>query len=160
MASCTSSPDPEIHRDTGVTLIAAGLGRRFAALLYEAFLVFAVLFLGSGLFTLIAGAADTLAARIALQIILVALVGAYFVWCWTRGGQTLPMQAWDLRLVDARDNLPPRVGTAVKRYLVAVAGTLLGAGSFLWALVDRDRLFLHDRIAGTRIVRVTAAKKL
>jgi uncharacterized RDD family membrane protein YckC len=158
MASRASLPDSEIHRDTGPTLRDAGLGRRLAALLYEAFLVFAVLFLGSGLFTLIAGAADTLAARIALQIMLATLMGAYFVWCWTHGGQTLPMQAWDLRLVDARDNLPPRVGRAVQRYLVAVPGTLLGASSFLWALVDRDRLFLHDRIAGTKIVRVVRAK--
>ena len=28
----------------------------------------------------------------------------------------------------------------------------LVAFNFLWAFVDRDRLFLHDRAAGTRIV--------
>ena len=152
-----SLPDSKTPREVAPTPEAAGLGRRFAALLYEGLLVLAVLFLGSALFTIVAGSADTLAARAALQILLLLLVGAYFVWCWTRGGQTLPMQAWHLRVVDASDGTPPGVGKAVKRYLLAVAGTLLAGITFLWAFVDRDRLFLHDRIAGTRIVRVTQA---
>jgi uncharacterized RDD family membrane protein YckC len=41
---------------------------------------------------------------------------------------------------------------AVHRYVLAVLGLVaLGLG-FAWALVDRDRQFLHDRLAGTAIV--------
>jgi uncharacterized RDD family membrane protein YckC len=150
-----SAPDSKPPADSAPITQFAGIGRRFASLLYEGLLVVAVLFLGSGLFTVVAGSADTLTARVALQALLLLLVGAYFVWCWTRGGQTLPMQAWHLQIVDASDGAPPRFRRAVKRYLLAVAGTLLAGVSFLWAFVDRDRLFLHDRIAGTRIVRVS-----
>lgn len=149
-----SLPDSKIPPDATPPSERAGLGRRFASLLYEGLLVLAVLFLGSGLFTAVAGSADTLPARAALQVLLLLLVGAYFVWCWTQGGQTLPMQAWQLRVVDASDNLPPGRGKAVKRYLLAVIGTLLAGASFLWALVDREGLFLHDRIAGTKIIGV------
>jgi len=34
------------------------------------------------------------------------------------------------------------------------AGCLLAGAGFLWALVDREGLFLHDRLAGTKIVRI------
>jgi uncharacterized RDD family membrane protein YckC len=39
------------------------------------------------------------------------------------------------------------------RFLFALPGTLLLGSGFLWALVDRENLFLHDRLAGTKIVR-------
>jgi len=44
------------------------------------------------------------------------------------------------------------VARALHRYVLATLGLFaLGLG-FLWALVDRDRQFLHDRLAGTAIV--------
>jgi uncharacterized RDD family membrane protein YckC len=130
----------------------AGLGRRLACLIYEALLLLAVLFLGSALFTGVAGSADTLRARIGLQGLLVLLAGAYFVFCWNRGGQTLPMKAWRLQIVDASNGDPPGVRKAVLRYLLGILGISLAGVSFIWAVLDRDRQFLHDRIAGTRIV--------
>ena len=91
------------------------------------------------------------------QLYLVALLGAYFSWQWKRGGRTLAMRTWGLQLV-TRAGTPLTWAHALQRYLYALAGTLaLGAG-FLWALVDRDRLFLHDRLAGTRVIFVPATK--
>jgi len=74
------------------------------------------------------------------------------VFCWVRSGQTLPMKTWRIRLVTEQGK-PLAVGRAFQRYLLAVPSVLSGIG-VLWALVDRDRQFLHDRLAGTRIVRV------
>lgn len=87
------------------------------------------------------------------QAYLGLVAGVYFVWQWVHGGQTLPMKTWGLRLVgDDGGSVPPRQATL--RYFAALAGAFaLGAG-FLWALVDRDRKFLHDRLARTRIVRL------
>ena len=42
------------------------------------------------------------------------------------------------------------------RYLFAVAGLTLAGLGFLWAAADRDRQFLHDRLAGTKIVKCEA----
>ena len=135
----------------------AGLGRRLLSLTYEALLVTAVVLAGSLPFVMFAHGAGSI-ARPLFQLYLVALIGAYFTWQWRRGGRTLAMKTWRLKLVT-------RAGTAltwrdaVRRYLFALAGTLaLGAG-FLWALLDREGLFLHDRLAGTKIVKEEDAKR-
>jgi uncharacterized RDD family membrane protein YckC len=129
----------------------AGLARRALSLIYEALLVTAVVLAGSFLFAALARAVGAVPVRPLFQLYLVALTGAYFAWQWRRGGRTLAMRTWGLRLV-TRAGAALTCNHALKRYLYALAGTLaLGAG-FLWALVDREGLFLHDRLAGTRII--------
>jgi uncharacterized RDD family membrane protein YckC len=56
-----------------------------------------------------------------------------------------------MRIV-TREGAPLDWARAARRYLFALCGTLLLGAGFLWAFVDRERLFLHDRLAGTRIV--------
>jgi uncharacterized RDD family membrane protein YckC len=77
----------------------------------------------------------------------------YFVWQWIRGGQTLAMKTWRIRLV-ANDGGPVTPNTALLRYTVAWIGILPLGLSFLWSLVDRDGLYLHDRLSGTRLITV------
>ena len=122
-----------------------GLPRRLAALAYEAVLLFAVGFFAAWLFFFASGGRDATAGvlRYALQVFILAVFAAYFLWCWLRSGQTLAMKAWGIRLVD----VTPR--KALVRF--ALAAALLPV-SILWALLDRDRQFLHDRLAGTRLV--------
>lgn len=129
----------------------ASLARRALSLSYEALLVTAVVLAGSFPYATLEHGAGALHARPVFQLYLVALTGAYFTWQWRRGGRTLPMSTWRLRLV-TRAGAPLTWNHALKRYFYALAGTLaLGAG-FLWALVDPEGLFLHDRLAGTKII--------
>ena len=116
---------------------------------YEALLVFAVAFFAGWVFFFASGGKDATSGplRAELQAFLLVALAAYFVWCWLRGGQTLAMRAWRVRLVDLT---PTR---ALLRFLYALV--LLPTGiSILWALVDKDRQFLHDRLAGTRLLLV------
>ena len=131
----------------------AGLGRRALALIYEALLLFAWLLLSSLPFAMIAHEVEGTAARPLYQLYLLLVAASYFVWQWRRGGQTLAMKTWHMRLV-TRDNTPLSLRHATSRFLFAVPGALLLGAGFLWALVDRDGLFLHDRLAGTKIVRI------
>jgi len=111
---------------------------------YESLLLFAVGFAAAWLFFFASGGGGAEGgARTLLQLFLLAVFAAYFLWCWLRGGQTLAMRAWKIRLVDVTP------GKAVARFLIAAATLPL---SILWAFVDRDRQFLHDRLAGTRLV--------
>jgi uncharacterized RDD family membrane protein YckC len=128
----------------------AGLARRLASVLYEALVVVAIAFVATFPFLALFGDSTHGWRRTLLQAWVLFVMGAYFVWFWTHGGQTLPMKTWRMRLVRA-DGAPVGIATAIHRYVLAVLGTTaLGAG-FAWALVDRDRLFLHDRLAGTLI---------
>ncbi len=85
------------------------------------------------------------------------VLGLYFGWFWHRG-QTLAMSTWRLRLVDAATGGPVSVGRALLRYMLSWPSLLLFGTGLLWALVDRDRQFLHDRLAGTRLIFAGAAR--
>jgi uncharacterized RDD family membrane protein YckC len=108
-------------------------------------LLFAVAFFAAWLFFFASGARDatTGSLRYVLQLFIAVVFASYFLWCWLRGGQTLAMKAWKIRLVD----VTPR--RALLRFLLALA---LFPVSIVWALFDRDRQFLHDRLVGTRLV--------
>ena len=126
---------------------APGLPRRLASILYEALLLFSVAFLATWVFLFASGGRDATAGwlRLALQLFIAAVFAAYFLGCWLRGGQTLAMKAWRVRLAE----VTPR--RALARLLWA--GIFLPTGiSIVWACFDRDGQFLHDRLAGTRLV--------
>jgi uncharacterized RDD family membrane protein YckC len=117
-------------------------------MLYEAILLFAVAFFAGWLFFFASGGKDATSGwlRYALQAFILVMFAAYFLWCWLRsGGQTVAMKAWRIRLVDVT---PER---ALARFLYAAVLVPTGI-SILWALFDRERQFLHDRLAGTRLV--------
>ena len=71
-------------------------------MLYEALLLFAVAFLATWLFQFAAGTVQIDGWRLhALQAFLLSVFAAYFLWCWLRGGQTLAMKTWRVRLSPA-----------------------------------------------------------
>ncbi|MGQ0545161.1 MAG: RDD family protein [Betaproteobacteria bacterium] len=123
-----------------------GLARRLASLLYEALLLGAVAFFAAWLFFFASGGRDATAGwtRHLLQLFILTVFAGYFLWCWLRGGQTLAMKAWRIRLVD----VTPK--KALLRFFLAL---LLFPASIVWALFDREGQFLHDRLAGTRLVK-------
>ena len=133
--------------------------RRLAAMLYESLLLLGVLALCFLVPYLIAGAVwEWAPPGWFAWLHIFAVLGLYFVAYWLRGGQTLAMQTWRLRLVDARTGRAPGRGQACLRYLLAWPSVLSSVG-LLWALVDRDRQFLHDRLAGTCIVLLPGRPK-
>lgn len=135
----------------------AGLRRRLASLLYEALLLLGVLALTFMVPYLLLGTFFNVAPSGGLAWLHIYLVlGGYFVWYWRRRGQTLAMQTWRLRLV-TEDGRGPSLMASWLRYTLAWPSVLCFGVGLLWALVDRDRQFLHDRLAGTRVVLLPAA---
>ncbi len=157
----------------------APLVRRLASLGYESLLVAAVILVcGFALAPLVTPAPaggpqlqlPGFAQRVVLSCAMLGVAAVYFVVSWSGGRRTLAMKTWRLRIVTV-DGGPVDRKRALARYLatwigpavaLAAYGALhrLGLGAhaawlvtlnFLWALVDRDRQFLHDRVAGTRI---------
>ena len=132
-------------------LRAPALGRRLACAIYEVLLLLALVFIAAFPFLAFIGDSTQGWKRHALQAWVVVVWGAYFVWFWTRGGQTLPMKTWRIRLVRF-DGAPLGAGRAIHRYVLALLGLAAAGLGFAWALVDRDKQFLHDRLAGTALV--------
>lgn len=130
----------------------ASLGRRLLALVYEILLLAAVLIAGFLVPQAILGAAlQTTPPPAILKAHFLAVPAVYFVWFWTHGGQTLALKTWRLRIVTA-GGAPLGPAQAMLRHVAAwLSIALLGLG-FAWALFDREGQFLHDRLAGTRIV--------
>lgn len=128
-----------------------GIRRRLASLLYESLLMLGVLALTFLVPHLILGIffQATLPGW-ALWLHIFLVMGLYFVWYWRHGGQTLAMQTWKIQIESVFGGLPS-LKQAWLRYVLACAGISFFGAGLVWALFDRDRQFLHDRLAGTRI---------
>lgn len=136
-----------------MTAADPAISRRLASMLYESLLLLGVLSVTFILPHVLLGVfgginAGPLATRLHFFLVLLA----YFVWFWLHGGQTLAMKTWKLRLTSA-DGGPLRPMQALLRYLLAWPSLLLLGIGIFWAIFDREKRFLHDRIAGTRILR-------
>ncbi len=93
--------------------------------------------------------------RAPLLAFLVLQNGGYLV-AFTAGGQTLGKMALGIRVVTAEDGEPLGVGRAGLRILVWTVLAIPAGLGFLTALWRPDRRGLHDRFAGTRVVRASA----
>jgi uncharacterized RDD family membrane protein YckC len=131
------------------------LGRRLLCLIYEALLLTAVLLMAGGMATALAQTAGITQPRTLTRIIVAIICAGYFAIQWQRRGQTLPMKTWRISLQSASGGRISLRQTLLRMALATIGYLALGI-TILWALVDRDRQFLHDRLSGTRLVSVAA----
>jgi uncharacterized RDD family membrane protein YckC len=154
LVSCASAIPSAVSASSQSAM--AGLWRRLAALMYEAVLAFAIVFVAAYLFIALARESPSGWLRLFFFAYLLSICGAYFVFCWVRTGQTLAQKTWGLRLT-CLDGSLLRPSRAILRYLLALASVGSGIG-LLWAVFDPENQFLHDRLAGSRLVVVDAKK--
>ncbi len=131
------------------------LFKRIACVLYESILVFAILFVAGIIYRAIFGDPISDLQRNTFFIYSWTVAGAYFVFCWAKSGQTLAMQTWRIQLT-SQDGSRLTALQAVQRYILA---SLFFGVSFLWAIFDRDGLYLHDRFTGGRLIAVPKSSK-
>lgn len=148
--------------------------RRFACMAYEAILLFGVVFLADYLLDTLTQSKHALALRHLRQAWLFVAIGVYFILCWRKKGQTLPMKTWNIQLVD-KNGQTPGLGTLILRYILVWPLILAAAGLvhlavaatgwasvnifivvapfalFVWTWLDPEGQFLHDRLLGTRL---------
>jgi uncharacterized RDD family membrane protein YckC len=158
------------------------LWRRMACFVYEIILLFGVSLIPGAVgawFVAQSQQAHPLQSETALRLFAFALYGIYFTWCWSKKGQTLPMQTWHIRLVTANGE-PLTQQKALVRYLLSwvwiapAAAVSWIAGWSGWAgllavlagivayagltLLQPQRQFWHDIWSGTRLVSFQPVK--
>jgi uncharacterized RDD family membrane protein YckC len=165
--------DPAPAADATST-VTPSLRRRLACFTYEGILLFGVLMIAAYLFSSLAQQRHALASRTLLQVYLYLVLGVYFVWFWTHGGQTLAMKTWRIRLVTAHGAALSQK-RALARYILSwlwfmpallvvwLSGTQqlgivlasLSAGIPVYAAMcftNADRQFPHDVLCATRLI--------
>lgn len=158
----------------GVAAPPPALVRRMAAFVYEGVLLFGVVMIAGYLYGALTQQRHALQGQTGLQAFLFIVLAIYFVTFWSRGGQTVALRAWNLRVVTVRGESVGQV-RALMRFLASwlwvlpalasarAAGLhaaleifgVLSAGVVAYACLSflhPQRQFLHDALCGTRLV--------
>ena len=105
---------------------------------------------------LLVGATGGAVAGLWVQVLLLAEAYAFFLFFWTRRGQTLGMVAWRLRVTDG--NAPIGLRQAHLRMAGGILSlACLGLGH-LWMMFDRHGRSWPDMLSGSNIERVNAKR--
>jgi uncharacterized RDD family membrane protein YckC len=129
----------------------AGVWRRLAAGFYDLLLLAAAWMLVTLIVITLRGGAAVSPGALGYQLLLLGVAAAFHISCWMRGGQTLGMRAWRIRL-EQRSGAAIDLRTGLLRFAAGLLTVLSCGAGLLWLWVDRDRLTWHDRLAGTRVV--------
>lgn len=132
------------------------LFRRLSVAFYEAAMVFGIYFLPSYLYLSLSNTRFEDLQQGGLrawlyQFFIFIVFAIYFGWSWSNGRRTLAQKTWGLRIVNL-DGSNLSQNRAVLRYTLAWCSLLCGFTGFFYALLNKERLFLHDKILGTRII--------
>jgi uncharacterized RDD family membrane protein YckC len=139
-------------KETPLGLPTPTIRRRLASMVYDALLLIGVFFFGFLVPNIVLGIVFEIMLPNGVMLLQVlAVFGLYFVWFWSRRRQTLAMRTWKIELRSA-DGGAAAMDQMLLRFLLAGPSIFLCGIGILWALVDRDRQFLHDRLSGTRLV--------
>jgi len=87
-----------------------------------------------------------------VQALSIACVIVFFTAFWRKGGQTLGMQAWRVKLVDDVTGEVPGTGRCVLRCLAALVSLAPAGLGYWWCLVDKRKRYWHDYLSGTHLV--------
>jgi uncharacterized RDD family membrane protein YckC len=139
--------------------VGAGFLRRAAALIYDAFLLAALLMVFTGAALFLTRGKAILPEAVGPWVYAyhageVAIIAGYYILNWLRSGQTLGMRAWRLRAVNV-SGTTMSWGAAISRAAFGFLAWAPAALGVLWLYLDPDHLALHDRFSRTRVVRLT-----
>ncbi len=90
-----------------------------------------------------------------LLVALVGLIAVIYLYArWLGKGATPAMKMFNLRLVDVNTGAPVGTGRAFGRMLFAqfISGSFCAIG-YLWALWDKQRQTLHDKVISSVVVK-------
>ena len=153
--------------------VIAPLGHRFMAMLYDTFLLIAILMCTSAVYTLAAVSLTgdfTQSAAISTDDVLHDLkpielgwpifpvLGSvycgFFIFFWHNTGQTLGMLVWKIKVVSSNDEAVSITQCLIRIIIAFFSFALLGAG-YLILLRKSAQQSWHDRASKTKVIRLS-----
>ncbi len=139
----------------------AGLLRRMAALLYDAFLV-AAIWMSLGFVLQMIFGTDTSQLedgrvvveplyRVLVFAMMVSTAATFYIWFWRRTGQTLGMIAWRIKVL-SHDNTHISFKPGLIRFFAAWPAFWIGGLGYLWMYIDKDGDALHEKLSRSKTV--------
>ena len=174
-----SMPSSSAAPTLAQAFVAPSIRRRMACWLYESLLLFGIVFVGGLVISSVGVLFGHPLSPRSLQAILFLVLGMYFAWFWSKG-QTLAMKTWHIQVVDKLGRpltrtralaryalawlwlLPPLAVVAPFHLPLAEVAVLTLGWVVIWAILSRfhpQRQFLHDLLAGTRLIDVSPPAK-
>lgn len=131
--------------------------RRLASMLYDSLIVIALLMFATAIILPLNQGKAFDSGNVWLQVYLACVVLGFFLLFWRKGGQTLGMRAWKIKLITTTGKNPGYAQLVIRAVTGAVGIALMGLG-VLWSLIDRDKLAVHDRLSNTRLILLNPDK--
>ncbi len=134
----------------------APLFKRLAAMLYDSLLI-AALWMVIGIIGVAVNGGEAIGGPL-FNSSLFLTTFLFFMLFWTRGGQTLGMMAWRLRVQTPEGQAISAMQALLRFFGAALSAVCLGAG-YWWMLFGKDKLTWHDRYSESRVVELPKRKK-
>lgn len=125
--------------------------RRLASIFYDSILLCSVFFCATLLLIYFIGEGEVESGNLFYNVFLMFLAYLYFCWHWVKGRQTLGMRSWNV-LVLTKSNTTLNWKQASLRYAASLLSLVMCGLGFVWAIFDKDKLALHDRLSKTILI--------
>lgn len=125
----------------------ANVVKRFCALVYDAFLLLALLLLAT-LPVVLLNQGEAIQNQWLFRLYLLGILFFYYAWQWRHGGQTLAMVTWRFKVVSV-DDKPITWRQCALRFMTGAFGL-----SLFTAYFNKQRIAIHDYCSATRCVVV------
>ena len=134
-----------------------GFGRRFAALLYDSFLLLALLMIYTLISIVFTKGHMAVTQEMGSWWYVyrageLAVIGGYYLLNWVHSGQTLGMRAWRIKVVQD-DGRPMTTRAGLLRFAFGFIAWPPAALGVLWLYFDPYHAAIHDRLSKTRVIR-------
>lgn len=169
LKNATQAVDAANRASISNTSPRAGFGRRLLAMIYDTLVAVAVGMCAAMVMIIVMvvllknellplqGHAEPAALiqsswayKLVIQLWVGTWIAGFFLWFWKKGGQTMGMRAWRLRIFSTTET-----PMSWSRLILRLVFSLGGIGTLLVLFDYKHKQSLQDRIAGTEVLQLS-----
>ena len=126
--------------------------RRILSILYDSFLIFALLVIMSMPFYSF-NIEEDFALKVMMQIYFYFIIQFFFVWFWVNNQATLGMRSWGITIVDESGNGISYKRAIIRFNMAIISFAIFGLGFFI-SILRKDKKCMHDIISKTYLIKL------